>query len=256
MIQQREADVRNALQDDVALTIVYDNNGPVAGSEATDPPLKTGWGFSCVVETSSTTLLFDTGGDGPALMSNLDTLGFDPADIDILFLSHEHGDHTGGLDALLEAGARPTVYVPQSFSAEFRDKLAARVTVVEVSGPAEISPGVRTTGEMGSAIIEQSLVVKTGEGLVVVTGCAHPGIVEIVRAAAKRGKVALVVGGFHLKDESATAIDRVAADLDALGVRRFAPTHCTGAKALARFRSTFSERMVPAGVGTVIRFGQ
>jgi uncharacterized protein YijF (DUF1287 family)/metal-dependent hydrolase (beta-lactamase superfamily II) len=237
----------------VTLTIVYDNNGPVADAEPTDPPLRTGWGFACLVETDETALLFDTGGDGGALVNNLDALGIDAAAIDILVLSHEHWDHTDGLEALLETGAQPTAYVPQSFSAGFRDGLAARVPVVEVTGPAEIAPGIRTTGEMGSAIIEQSLVIETSEGLVVITGCAHPGIVGIVSAAAEGGDIGLVIGGFHLKDDSATEIDEVIADLQALGVKRVAPTHCTGDEARERFRAVFGDGFVPVGVGSVVR---
>jgi 7,8-dihydropterin-6-yl-methyl-4-(beta-D-ribofuranosyl)aminobenzene 5'-phosphate synthase len=106
---------------------------------------------------------------------------------------------------------------------------------------------------MGSAIIEQSLVIETSEGLVVITGCAHPGIVGIVSAAAEGGDIGLVIGGFHLKDDSATEIDEVIADLQALGVKRVAPTHCTGDEARERFRAVFGDGFVPVGVGSVVR---
>ena len=250
-----EARMEPARTRNVTLTIVFDNNGPVPGAEPTDPPLRTGWGFACLVETAETALLFDTGGDGAALVSNLTALGIDPTGIDVLVLSHEHHDHTGGLEALLDAGARPTAYVPASFSAAFRERLAARLPVVEVNGPAEIVPGIRTTGEMGSAIVEQSLVVEGPDGLIVLTGCAHPGIVEIVSRAAESGNVALAIGGFHLKDAEAAAIADVVAQIEALGVARVAPTHCTGDAAIGRFRDAFGDGYVPAGVGTVVRFG-
>ncbi|MBN2847403.1 MAG: MBL fold metallo-hydrolase [Coriobacteriia bacterium] len=240
----------------VTLTIVYDNNSPAADTGPTDPPLRSGWGFACLVERGDTAVLFDTGGDGSVLMANFAALGIDPAEIDVLVLSHYHSDHTGGLDALLDAGSRPTVFVPASFPLAFRQQLAAHTEVVEVVGSAELLPGVHTTGEMGSAIIEQSLVIETPEGLVVVTGCAHPGIVDIVRRAAESGEVALVIGGFHLKDAGAATIDDVITDLQALGVARVAPTHCSGDRARGRFTEAFDDGFVLVGVGSVLSVGR
>jgi 7,8-dihydropterin-6-yl-methyl-4-(beta-D-ribofuranosyl)aminobenzene 5'-phosphate synthase len=236
----------------VTLTIVYDNNPPAIGTAPGDPPLRTGWGFSCLVQRNGTTLLFDTGADAATLQSNLQALGIDPADIDVLVLSHDHSDHTGGLDAVLDAGANPTIFVPSSFPEDFKDRLAERTPVVEVTGPAEIAEGVRTTGEMGTEIIEQSLIVESAAGLVVVTGCAHPGIVGIVRSAAAIGDVDLVMGGFHLRDESPDECAALIAEIEALGVARVAPTHCTGETARGRFAAAFGDRYVPAGVGTVV----
>jgi 7,8-dihydropterin-6-yl-methyl-4-(beta-D-ribofuranosyl)aminobenzene 5'-phosphate synthase len=236
----------------VILTIVYDNNPPAPGTTPGDPPLRTGWGFSCLVQRDGTTLLFDTGGDGATLQNNLEGLGIDPADIDIIVLSHYHSDHTGGLDAVLDAGATSTIFVPASFPEDFKDRLATRTSVVEVTGPAEIAEGFRTTGEMGSSIVEQALVVDASTGLVLVTGCAHPGIVAIVRSAAGAGDVDLVMGGFHLRDESPDECAALVAEFEALGVARVAPTHCTGETARASFAAAFGDSYVPAGVGTVI----
>ena len=59
--------------------------------------------------------------------------------------------------------------------------------LVEVHGPVEIRPGIHTTGEVGRGIVEQALLVETGDGLVVVTGCAHPGVVKMVRRAQSVG---------------------------------------------------------------------
>jgi 7,8-dihydropterin-6-yl-methyl-4-(beta-D-ribofuranosyl)aminobenzene 5'-phosphate synthase len=140
-------------------TVVYDNNEH-------DPALRTAWGFSCWVETGEATVLFDTGGDGATLLGNMAELNLDPQEIDAVVLSHIHGDHTGGLAGLLETGARPTVYVPAAFSDSFKADARARTDLVEVTGPMEILPGVYTTGQLGSDIVEQALVVETGAGLV------------------------------------------------------------------------------------------
>lgn len=233
----------------VAFTVVYDNN-------AYDAALRTSWGFSCWVETYEATLLFDTGGDGPTLIHNLRELGLDPQEIDVVVLSHAHGDHTGGLGALLDAGVRPTVYVPVSFPESFKMDVGARTDLVEVEEAMTIAPGIITTGEMRSTVVEQALAVETQAGLVVVTGCAHPGIVDMVREAreAADDEIALVMGGFHLGGASPGEIKRVIADLRGLGVKRVAPCHCTGDRARQAFVDAFGDDAVLAGVGWSTEF--
>lgn len=231
------------------LTIVYDNNAPVTdGGDA----LRTAWGFSCLVETTGTVVLFDTGGDGPILLHNMQELGIDPASIDIVVLSHFHSDHTGGLAALLDACTPGSVFMPQAFPAEFKEQVSERTRVVEVTGPAEIAPGITSTGEMGSSIIEQGIVVQTADGPTLITGCAHPGIVEIATRMAEKDGLALVMGGFHLKDSSDAQIASVIAKLEQLGVARVAPTHCTGDRGRTLFAESFAERFVHVGLGSVI----
>jgi 7,8-dihydropterin-6-yl-methyl-4-(beta-D-ribofuranosyl)aminobenzene 5'-phosphate synthase len=233
------------------LSIVYDNT-------AADPRFGAAWGFSALVEAPGGTLLFDTGGDGALLLENLALLGIDPASIEIVVLSHEHEDHTGGLWALLDAGAAPAAYVPASFSAGFKTRLAARATVIEVTaGPMEILPGVFSTGEIGNGIVEQALAIRTAAGTVVLTGCAHPGIVDIVERAGQvvPGGIALVIGGFHLLEAAPAAIDAVVAAFRDIGVRQVAPTHCTGDAAIAAFAREYGDDFVAAGAGRVIEAG-
>jgi 7,8-dihydropterin-6-yl-methyl-4-(beta-D-ribofuranosyl)aminobenzene 5'-phosphate synthase len=233
----------------LTLTIIYDNN-------AYDPRLKTAWGFSCLIEYRGQVILFDTGGDFRTLLANMATLGIDPGQIKAIVLSHIHGDHTGGLSGILEiASGGLTVFVPQSFPTRFKEAVRLRARLVEVREPREIGEEVYTTGELGAGIIEQSLVVRTDEGLVVVTGCAHPGIVEIVRKArALSGeKVCLVLGGFHLGGKSQREIEGIISEFRRLGVRKAAPCHCTGEQAIMMFRQEYGEDFIQAGVGKVIR---
>ncbi len=233
----------------LTLTIIYDNN-------AYDPRLRTAWGFSCLIECRGQVVLFDTGGDSPTLLANMDALGIDPSKIEAVVLSHIHGDHTGGLPGILEiAGDGLTVFVPQSFPARFKEAVRTRAKLVEIVEPREIGEGVYTTGELGTGIIEQSLVVRTDEGLVVVTGCAHPGIVEIVRKAKALSddKVYLVLGGFHLGGKSRKEIEGIVSEFRRLGVRKVAPCHCTGEQAIKMFRQEYGEDFIQAGAGKVIR---
>ena len=229
----------------ITLTIVYDNN-------PFDARLKTAWGFACLVETGETTVLFDTGADGPTLLSNMAALGLDPRRVDSVVLSHNHSDHTGGLDALLAANDRLTVYVPRAFAAEIHKRVSPSHRIVQVTDPISLAARIRTTGELGTEIIEQSLIVKTGRGLIVITGCAHPGIVEIVQKARAFGEVYLVMGGFHLGGKSGDEIEAVISGFKRLGVQRVAPCHCTGAEALGLFGEAFGANFIRAGAGAVI----
>ncbi len=234
-------------------TTVYDNR-------SLRPHMVPKWGFACLVDDD---LLFDTGGDGRTLLHNMAHTGIDPAAIETVVLSHAHGDHTGGLAGLLGTGSRPTVYVPRSFPASFKADVRALTTLVEVREPVEIRPGIHTTGEVGRGLVEQALAVETEEGLVVVTGCAHPGVVEMVRRAQevvgarlpRPLRPYLVLGGFHLGGASKRQVERIIADFRDLGVRKVAPCHCTGDRAIGIFAENYGEDFVQVGVGCVITVG-
>jgi hypothetical protein len=137
----------------LTITIIYDNND-------FDQRLKTAWGFSALVEYHDHTLLFDTGGDGPMLLENMRILGIEPTQIESVMLSHGHADHTGGLGGLLEYGARPTVYMPPSFSSLFKKQVSKKTEVIEVTPGLTIAAGLFTTGEMGRSIPEQALIIQ------------------------------------------------------------------------------------------------
>jgi len=236
----------------VTITVVFDNNANRSG-------LQTAWGFSSIVQRGERTLLFDAGSDGAMLLANMAALGFAAGDLDTIVLSHNHADHTGGLAAVLEQNPKVVVYMPQAFGAGFRDRVLAQgARVHEVTGPVEIAAGIWSTGQLGDSIVEQALVVQTNAGPVVITGCAHPGIVEMVRRGQEvaKGEIDLVLGGFHLSAANAAAVEQVASGLKALGVARLAPCHCTGAPAVAQLAAAFGEGYLRCGAGLVLREGK
>ena len=229
----------------MALTVVFDNYH-------FDPCLRTGWGFAAWLEYGNQTVLFDTGGDGSLLLGNMAALGLDPQTLDIVVLSHNHGDHTGGLAAVLATNPWVTVYVPQAFPASFKRRARATgATIVEVGAPVKIRPGLWSTGQMGAGLVEQALVARTEGGLVVVTGCAHPGVDKMVARAEEVGRdgIALVVGGFHLGGASHTRIQNIISEFQRLSVQKVAPCHCTGDTAREVFRQAYGEYFFASGVG-------
>jgi len=231
--------------DGLSISIVYNN---VAFSDE----MELDWGFSCVVRYTGRTILFDTGGNGKILLKNMARLGIDPRKIDAVFLSHQHGDHIGGLTDILRRNPKVVVYVPKSFSSALHKKVKNPSTkIIPVSEPSRLYENVYSTGEMGTWLKEQSLVLDTPMGVVVITGCAHPGILNIVRKARQlvHKDVYLVMGGFHLLNENLSEIDRIIRALKEVGVKKVSPSHCTGEEAMLRFKKAWGENFIPGGCG-------
>lgn len=232
----------------VTLITLYDNYQH-------DPDLKTGWGFSCLVKAGGNNILFDTGADSPTLLDNMKKLEIDPKDINMIVLSHIHGDHTGGLLGILEMNSELTLYLPKSFPNDFKKGVESyKAKVVEVGDPTQISESVSTTGELGTWIKEQSLIVKTSKGLVVITGCAHPGIVDILREVKNiTGEdIYLVLGGFHLSGAGDSELNKIVNSFRELGVKKVAPCHCSGDRTRELFKKEYKEDFISNGVGKII----
>jgi 7,8-dihydropterin-6-yl-methyl-4-(beta-D-ribofuranosyl)aminobenzene 5'-phosphate synthase len=232
----------------VTIIVTYDNNPH-------DERLKTAWGFSCLIRLGEKSILFDTGGDSPRLLYNMRQLEIDPEEVDMIVLSHIHGDHVGGLSGFLEENSDVTVYVPESFPGNFKDGVrSSGAKLVEVKQAGELSDNVYTTGEVDGGIKEQSLIVKTRDGIVIITGCAHPGVVKIVERAKQlvKGDVLLVMGGFHLGGKSEREIQEIVASFKELGVLHAGPCHCSGDRARRLFREAYGEDFLQIGVGGVI----
>jgi len=161
-----------------------------------------------------------------------------PKNIDFVFISHLHEDHTCGLSGILEIKPNLRVYKPESFS-----------------GPSQIVDGVWTTGPLGREIVEQSLIISSEKGLVVITGCAHPGVVNIVKKIKKifpQESIYLVLGGFHLGGALDYELKSIIADFRKLGIQKVAPCHCSGDICRELFKEEYKKNFIENGVGKII----
>lgn len=287
------------LLDSLRLTVVQED---YAGY---DSALLAQHGISFMLEARSgrqaKTILFDTGQSARTVLNNLAVLGFDPGAIELIFLSHCHFDHSGGLAGILEATGRSRVAVvahPAIYRPNFTIKPAFRPVgigpannreAVERAGgeffltsePLPLLPGVLTTGEISKRVIyeqsptlslltldkggmvpdlmvdDTSMVFILAQGLVIVTGCSHAGVVSIVKKAVELTgieNILALIGGFHLIDADDERIEKTVADLAAMNIGKVYTGHCTGIKAEAKLLFALGDSFVKLRTGLQLSF--
>jgi 7,8-dihydropterin-6-yl-methyl-4-(beta-D-ribofuranosyl)aminobenzene 5'-phosphate synthase len=218
------------------------------------------WGVSFLIDDD---VLFDTFSNERTLAENMERFGIDVRKIKHVVISHEHWDHTGGLRWLLSKTGDVTLYICAGSSGEFKEEVGSYASrIVEVGGPICIRDDVFSTGEMetryrGKPLFEQALFVRTGGANALVTGCSHPGIVEIAERARSifECDIGLVAGGFHLLE---TSNDEISLAIDALSsfrtIKRIAPMHCTGPAAMRSFKRKMKGAFVQLKPGDSLAF--
>lgn len=215
------------------------------------------WGVSFLIGED---VLFDTFGDPGVLLNNIRKFNIDTAKIKHIILSHDDWDHIAGLWYLIPDRQDITVYICPGFKQEIKDRIASfGVKIIEAGKMTPIKNDIYSTGELygqskGRKIYEQSVVIKTSDGLAVICGCAHPGVANIVRHVKEslHGDVYSLIGGFHLKDNTDEANLNVIKDLQRLGVRRIAPMHCTGKLATNLIKRAYGDYFMQIKQGSVI----
>jgi len=208
------------------ITILYDNTVFL-------PCLESDWGFSCLVEIHNRSILFDTGSNGSILLKNMEKLGIDPLSIDDVFISHPHFDHIGGLSAFLNENNKVKIHVPISLRGIRNAK-----EIIYVDEPVELYENIFSTGKLNHN--EQSMAVKTEKGLVLLVGCSHPEMKNILKAASQFGKVYTIIGGLHGFNEY-----ELLQDIDLI-----CPTHCT--RHITEIKSLYPEKYIEGGAGKII----
>lgn len=238
-----------------SITVLYDSHA--AG------PLAKGWGYSVLIEYRGSRLLFDAGGSPAELTANAKTLGLDLSKLDAAIVSHDDSDHFAGLTAVPRS---VPVYVPESDYGAFATSMTSHVfrffqglmpgqhlldapdgfRYVRVnSAGVQVRPGARlVVFDFADGRREQALLLDTAAGTVMVTGCAHPGIVRMVQGCGTT--VRGIAGGMHLMDTPAPKIRETVTALKTAGVEWASPGHCTGPKATEELR-----RQIGGGVSAV-----
>lgn len=208
------------------ITILYDN-------QTESPELKADWGFAAYITVNGINILFDTGGNGEILLYNMKKLKKSAQKVDIVFLSHHHFDHIGGLAHFLNENSKVKVYAPPLLRGI---KNAKKVVYVEKQ--LKIASNIFSTGELKH--IEQSLCIKTKDSFVVIVGCSHPGIDTILTAAEKIAVPTHLIGGFHGFNQFNLLKP----------LKKVCPAHCTQYK--KEIVNLYPEKCINGGVGAKI----
>lgn len=220
------------------ITIVYDNS-------SVNDVLVADWGFSAFIEVAGRSILFDTGGNGRILLENMKTLNIYPTQVDDIFISHPDFDHIGGLADILYLNQTAVIHNPVSFRG-----IKYPNQVHHYDKPTKIYENIFTTGELGKR--EQSLIIRTEKGLILIIGCGHPGLSHIITTLKEFSKIIdslsedddiySIVGGLHGFNEYEVLEN----------IQKVCPTHCT--RNADKIRKLYPAKFIKGGVGTVLEF--
>lgn len=268
------------------ITVLYDAFGKPSA-------MKKDWGYSALIEYGGKRILFDTGNNPDILAQNAKTKRVDLSKLDVVVMSHRHGDHMGGLTYVLSVNPKVTIYAPKEGFGVYGADLPSSFYRKDESLPPErryydgkppdvmrfgaawpganfqlvdksieIAPGIHLIALVSDRpgtleLRELSLVINGPDGLVIVVGCSHPGIDKIVETAtAINPRIHLVVGGFHLVVSKDPEIEQIVRSLhETFKVEYVAPGHCTGEPTFTALKKAFGDRYLYAGLGTTFTLG-
>jgi 7,8-dihydropterin-6-yl-methyl-4-(beta-D-ribofuranosyl)aminobenzene 5'-phosphate synthase len=262
------------------VTILYDAFG-------VGPGLVRDWGFAALIEYQNKRILFDTGNNAGIFARNVRRLHVDLTHLDLVVVSHRHSDHTAGLSVVLRANPHVPIYAPREgfgifgaavpgsfyralptlpdsmryFDGVVPDRIqsgtlwpTANFTLVDSS--MTIAPGIRLVALVSDSpgtreLRELSLVLSTPSGEILIVGCSHPGIEQIVAAAgAPDLPLRALFGGLHLVAAPDSVLGPLVQRLHhQWHVTQVAPGHCTGEPAFAALQREYGDDYLYAGLG-------
>lgn len=239
------------------------------------------WGLSVFIENRDKKILFDYG-HSDLFLRNAEKMGLNILDADFFVLSHGHWDHGNGLRYL--PSRQPQIKMichPGCFIERFRGNsyLGLSSTFSELNEKFEfdlhkepyeftedvfflgevkrktdfenkVTNFVKKDGTMDLVADDSGIVVKTSEGLVILTGCGHAGVCNTIEHAIDitgDERIFALMGGFHLKGNDEITF-RTVKELSKYGVKHLYPTHCTEYEALVEFTSVFHSKPLNCGL--------
>ena len=266
------------------------------------PDLAVERGLSLHIETMGQQILFDAG-SGKAFCDNAALLGVEIRDINAAVISHRHHDHCNGVTHFLDCNTKAQVYFREceetdySFKAfGFKSNVGIDMEIFEkaperfsfVNEMTEILPNIYVVTNISSKYQQPKgnkylfsnsgkgckpdtfdhellLIIKENDGLVVFTGCAHSGVINMVHTAVElfpSARIKAVVGGFHLVGlpifdsvgGSKEEIKAIGQTLEIYPIDKLYTGHCTGMKAFGILKDVLGDRLehLPTGRSVII----
>lgn len=231
--------------------IVYDNlsDNKVEGLEAD-------WGFAVWIDWQGEIVLFDTGTRAEILKNNLERLGLDPGKIGLVVISHAHNDHSGGLESIIkELKQGCEVYLPEPVPEITKNNDNQKFILND--DYKKIADGIWLSEvfmDRDNGIREMAIILEREADLLLITGCAHPGILKIAQGVSHHfpgRRIGLVTGGFHLTGKTKKEVEYISSELKNLGIIKIAPTHCTGGEAIKIFSNSWGDNFLDLNLGAI-----
>jgi len=226
--------------------ILVDNRVALDGTMAA-------WGFSAYIDNGRTKILVDTGPNFRTLENNAKVIGVNLDEISAIFISHMHGDHCGALETLLNTYELDVpVFIPSKRHWGWKLKFGK---LIYVDKPMRLIDEMYSTGPLGLWLTEHSFIAKVGSNSsILVTGCAHPGILKIIEFVTKLFgfNILAVIGGMHLMGASRFELERIVKKINGFKVRHICPCHCSGEDFLKVLLNSFSGKVHRCGCGVTI----
>ncbi|MGC8630182.1 MAG: MBL fold metallo-hydrolase [Thermoplasmata archaeon] len=216
---------------------VLNDNEPEKG-------LKNDWGWSAYIESEKWTIIFDADTTPDIIEHNAAKLNLNLKKLNFAFLSHYHHDHYGGFEYVGKIINNLKVFTPED-----SDMLKKwNLEPVYLDSSKKIEEDVFSTGPLAKGKLkEHAMIINVDNyGSIVIVGCSHPGIANIVDKALEiSAPVHMVIGGFHYPPQS--QLDDIAAK-----VRYICPAHCSGNNAKNYVKSHYSEKFCVVKTGSII----
>ncbi|MDB1944804.1 MULTISPECIES: MBL fold metallo-hydrolase [Clostridium] len=252
-------------------------------------------GLSLHIKTNKHNILFDLGSNG-LFIENAIKLNIDISDVDILVISHGHKDHGGALKLFLQHNSKAKIYINKDafnkyytsvlgalkFYVGLDDRLQFNERIIFTEDIFQIDediclfsnvPKKYETSNLNDSLFikidgkyykddfthEQSLLIRENDKYILIAGCAHKGIVNIIDKAEEimDSNLSTVIGGFHLfnpvnkKSESLEFISNIAKNLNNKNTI-FYTCHCTGNKAFNILKENLKDKIMYLSTGQVI----
>ncbi|ACR79639.1 MBL fold metallo-hydrolase [Kosmotoga olearia] len=235
-------------------------------------------GFSALIEFRDKKIIFDTG-QSDVFLKNARKLGLDLRNIDAVVISHGHYDHGNGLESLLRETGPKRIFIGNGFfnhkygggkyiglehTIDYYEKLGGKFQTIEKDS--EIFDGIQLLTAVPMVSFEQPekrfkvedeskklkrdffeeelyLSLESPEGTIIITGCSHRGIINIMSHLSKDKKIKAIVGGFHLIKKTDEELYKIAESLKAFQFESLYPCHCTGNKAIKILKEIFNSQV-------------
>ena len=242
--------MKSSLIQKTTITCLFDNR-------SMNPKLQEGWGLSLFIECDDKKILFDTGGCEEAFFFNIEKLSLRLDAVTHVILSHRHWDHIAGLEKVLSQLKPATkVFLPKLFFGHFLKRKYPFLQFTTVSSFLEIDTQISSLVLHGSFYFyEQVLILSTQRGLVLITGCAHPGIITIIKrtkAHFPTQPIHCIIGGLHLYSVSPYLSKEIVQAFQSHGVEKVAPCHCSGDHTIRQFQEAYGKDFLSVATGSVI----